>query len=100
MKFKKREMQSVAPVHAVDQLESYCAEKDLVVLVDTKLNTSHQCTLAAKKANSILRMCCQQFEGGDPSPLLSPGETTARVLGPVLGFSVCGETPAKGHTDG
>ncbi|KAK4816545.1 hypothetical protein QYF61_017746 [Mycteria americana] len=37
-----------------DQLESSCAEKALGILVDNKLPTSHQYTLAAKKTNSIL----------------------------------------------
>ncbi|XP_009695962.1 PREDICTED: tetraspanin-5-like, partial [Cariama cristata] len=61
--------------------QSVFAEKDLGVLVYTKLNMSQRCALATKKANGVLG-CWQQVEGGDSSPLLSTGGATP---GPVLG---------------
>ncbi|KAK4816570.1 hypothetical protein QYF61_017960 [Mycteria americana] len=87
------------------QLESSLVEKGLGVLVDTKLNMSQQCALAAKKANGILSCikeeCCQHVEGGDPSSLLSTGEASSGVCS-VLGPSVQEKTwtywrkPSKG----
>lgn len=60
------------------------AEKDLGILVDTRLNRSQQCVLAAKKADSILG-CVRSVPGrsrkGDHSPLFGAGEGTAGVLG-------------------
>ena len=37
-----------------DWLESSSAEKDLCILVDTRLNMSQQCALVANKADSLL----------------------------------------------
>lgn len=73
-------------------MENTLAEKDLGVLMVTKLSRSHQWVLAAKKANGFLGCIrpniTSRFEAVDPSPLLSTGEGTPGMLGPVLGFPV------------
>ncbi|KAK4810448.1 hypothetical protein QYF61_004228 [Mycteria americana] len=84
MKFNKGKCQVLHlgrnnPTHqymlGADQLESSSAEKALGVLVDTKLTTSQQCTLATKKANSLLgcirKSVASRWRGGNPSSLVS-----------------------------
>ncbi|PKU46006.1 hypothetical protein llap_3707 [Limosa lapponica baueri] len=70
------------PIHqymlAATQLESSLAEKDLGVLVDTKLNMSQKGALGAKKENVILD--CVRQSSASRSPLLSTGEATLGVL--------------------
>ncbi|KAK4810072.1 hypothetical protein QYF61_007894 [Mycteria americana] len=62
---------------AANWLESSFAEKDLGVLLDTKLNMSPM-------ASSPALECCQKAEGSDDLPLLSTGETTVVVEVNVL----------------
>jgi len=63
MKFNKEKSQVLLqrrnnPMHQY-VLATRFAEKELVVLVDTKLPMSKQCALAAKEANSLL-VCIRQ----------------------------------------
>lgn len=62
-------------------------EKDLAAPVDNKLITTQNCDLVAKVANTILGSIrsCKRVKAGDISPLLSTGEATSEVLGPVRG---------------
>lgn len=65
-------------------LASSFAEKDLPVLVDSRLNVSQRCALAVLNANS---MCCINrniASGGDYSSLLST-RTMTGILDPVWG---------------
>ena len=69
-------------------IESSPAEKALGVLVDEKLDMSHQCALAAQQAYHTLglhpQQCGQQIEGGNFAHLLCSGETPLGVLPAVL----------------
>lgn len=56
-----------------DLLESILAEKHLGVLVNTELTMP--CALVAKHPGLHQAGCPQPLVEGDPSPLLSPGET-------------------------
>ena len=75
-----------------DLLERRYMEKDLGVLVDSRLTVSQQCALAIKNASVIMghikKMCGQQVKGYSSSPLFCPGEATSRVLCPILGSPV------------
>ena len=59
-----------------DRLESSFAEKGLVILVDTKMTMSQQCTLAAKAAMGTLGCMRQSIasisQGGGPYPFTQP----------------------------
>lgn len=105
MNFKKREVQSPAPVRNNSghqymlgsmQMEISSAEKDLKVLVDTKVNISQQGALVANKANGIpgcLRKYHQMVKGGDCSPMFGTGEDKPRVMGSSDGLDPVMDSP-------
>ncbi|GAB0186244.1 mitochondrial enolase superfamily member 1 [Grus japonensis] len=75
-----------------DQLEMSFAEKDLGLLVDTKLSMRQQCALVAKKANSILGCITKSIASRLKEVILPLCSALVRclqgVLGPGLGSPV------------
>jgi len=86
-------------------IESSCA-KDLGVLVDEKLDMSHQCALAAQKASHILG-CIKRSVARRLREVILPfySATPPRVLHPALepsaqeGHGAVEAGPEEGHKD-
>jgi len=87
-------------------LERSSAEKDLSVLVDSRVTMSQQCAQGPRRpmvSQSTLKRMCPSGQGRFSSPLLCPGEATSGALCPVLGSPLQGrhraaeESPADGH---
>ena len=72
----------------VNRIESNFAEKDLGDLLESRLNMSQQCALSAKRASHILGSVNKSVASRSAAVITTfcsePGETTSRVLSPVL----------------
>jgi len=79
-------------MQGADELESSFAEKELGVLVDTKLNMSQQHVLVAKKANGILGWIRRSVASRSRDVILPFYSALVRphlvVLCPILGSPV------------
>ncbi|KAJ7416740.1 hypothetical protein WISP_69115 [Willisornis vidua] len=91
-----------------DKLETSPMERDLVVLVDSKLNESQQCPGSQEGqpcSEGHQTNQCQPDEGGDCPTLLRTGVASPHVLRTVLdatiqeGYKATREHPKKGHKD-
>lgn len=86
------------------------SEEVLGVVVDKKLNTSWQCSLAAQQDDHnlgcIRRSVGQQVEGGDSAPVLCSSEILPGILLSSLwplaqeGHGIIRMNPEAGHKDG
>ncbi|CAM2111788.1 unnamed protein product [Caretta caretta] len=97
------------PMHryrlGTEWLGSSSAEKDLRVMVDEKLDVSHQCALVVKKANGILGCISRSIASrlrGVIIPLCIAEASSGilcRVLGPTLqeGCGKIGKSPTEGN---
>jgi len=70
----------------VKWVENIFEEKELGDLLKSRLNTSQQCALSAKRASRILGSANKSTASRSAAAVIcsEPGETTSRVLCPVL----------------